>query len=255
MGEGTKRRKAGLFVLEGRKEIAHALNAGIGIVEFFFCPEIIADDEAVSEYPGLLDAVSSSTADIYQVTPQIYEKIAYRGKVEGMIAIATYPEQKPDFSKLPANPLILVVEGVEKPGNLGAILRSADGAGVDMVLIADNGGTDLYNPNVIRSSVGAIFTVPTFCLPLDSVISLLNDNTVRIVLTSPDATTSFWQIDYNGPVAIVLGSEHAGLPQNWLSSRLLSVYIPMAGKMDSLNVSCSAAIMLYEARRQRTSTF
>ncbi len=251
LGDGTKRRKAGQFVLEGRKEIAHALNAGIEIAEFFYCPGIIADEEAMSEYPGLLDAVSASTVNIYEVTPQVYEKLAYRSKVEGLVAVANYPDFTPDFGSLPADPLILVVEGVEKPGNLGAILRSADGAGVDMVLVADNGGTDLYNPNVIRSSVGAIFTVPTFSMPPDQVISLLNANGVRIVLTSPDATTSFWEVDYRGAVALVLGSEHTGLPKNWLASNLLSVYIPMAGKMDSLNVSCSAAIMLYEAGRQR----
>lgn len=252
LSEGNKRRKAGEFVIEGRKEIAHALNVGIQITDFFYCPGIIADEEALSEYPGLIDAVSNSTHNVYEVTPQVYDRIAYRGKVEGLAAIAEYPDFKPDFAELGDNPLVLVVEGVEKPGNLGAILRTADAAGVDMVLIADNGGTDIYNPNVIRSSLGAVFTLKVFALPVDDVIEVLRANKVKTVLTSPDATSSFWQADYTGPTAIVLGSEHEGLPKYWLESEKTSVYIPMAGLMDSLNVSVSAAVMLYEARRQRS---
>ncbi len=249
---GNKRRKAGLFVLEGRKEIAHALNAGIEVVEVFICPEILADDDAVSEYPGLIDALAESTDRIHEVTAPVYAKIAYRGKVEGLVALAEYPSARPEMASLPEKPLILVIEGVEKPGNLGAILRTADGAGVDMVLVADNGGTDLYNPNVIRSSVGAVFTLNVFCMPLDEVIAFLKESGVKVVLTSPDATRSFWEVDYCGATAIVLGSEHAGLPKQWLNNEKLSVYIPMAGDMDSLNVSCSAAITLYEACRQRS---
>ncbi len=252
LSEGNKRRKAGQFVIEGRKEIAHALNAGIQITDFFYCPGIIADDEALSEYPGLLDAVSCSTHRVYEVTPQVYNKIAYRGKVEGLVAIAEYPNFEPDFEGMGDSPLILVVEGVEKPGNLGAILRTADAAGVDLVLVADNGGTDIYNPNVIRSSLGSVFTLKVFALSIEGVIDVLKTNKVKTVLTSPDATRSFWQADYTGPTAIVLGSEHDGLPKYWLESEKTSVYIPMAGLMDSLNVSVSAAVMLYEARRQRS---
>ena len=254
LNTGGKRRKLKLFPIEGRKEIAHAFNSGIDICEVYYCPEILADDEALSEYPGMLDAISSSVEQIYEVSAAVYNKIAYRSNVEGLYAVARYPKKQPDIAALPEDPLILVIEGVEKPGNLGAMLRTADGAGVDMVLVADNGGTDLYNPNAIRSSLGSIFTLEVFCLPLDDVIGLLKESGVNIVLTSPAATKSIWEVDYTGATAIVLGSEHAGLPDEWLEQEKCSVYIPMAGKMDSLNVSCSGAVMLYEARRQRIET-
>ncbi len=253
LNTGGKRRKLGLFPIEGRKEIAHAFNSGIDICEVYLCPEILADDEALSEYPGMLDAISSSVDHIFEVSASVYNKIAYRSNVEGIYAVARYPEKEPAMEALPENPLILVIEGVEKPGNLGAMLRTADGAGVDMVLVADNGGTDLYNPNAIRSSLGSIFTLEVFCLPLAEVIALLKESGVQIVLTSPAATKSLWEVDYCRPTAIVLGSEHTGLPDEWLQEEKNSVYIPMVGQMDSLNVSCSGAIMLYEARRQRIS--
>ena len=251
LNTGGKRRKFGLFPIEGRKEIAHAFNSGLDICEVYLCPEVLADDEALSGYPGMLDAISSSVEQIFEVPSHIYNKIAYRKNVEGIYAVARYPAKQPDIAALPENPLILVIEGVEKPGNLGAMLRTADGAGVDMVLVADNGGTDLYNPNAIRSSLGSIFTLNVFCLPLSDVIALLKDSGVQIVLTSPAATKSLWEVDYCRGTAVVLGSEHTGLPEEWLQEEKNSVYIPMAGKMDSLNVSCSGAIMLYEARRQR----
>ncbi len=228
------------FVIEGRKEIDCAREGGIEFEAIVHCPDIYDD------------FYHQDDCSLWQVSAGVYEKIAYRGNVEGLIAIAKIPSGSIESLLLPKNPLILVAQGLEKPGNLGALLRTADAAGVNALIVAGDNTVDIYNPNVVRASIGAIFTVPTFALSLEQTRLWLEKNKIKAVLTCPQATDNYTNIDYNVGVAIVLGSEHDGLPDSWLSQADCKVKIPMLGQMDSLNVSCSAAIMLYEALRQRT---
>ncbi|MBI9017911.1 MAG: RNA methyltransferase [Phycisphaerae bacterium] len=234
------RYEQGCFIIEGYKEFIHARNAGIIFSAIIHCPGINP------YYSHQYDC------ELIEVTPEVYEKIAYRGKTEGLLAIAKIPETTIDNLKLKDDCLILIAQGVEKPGNLGALLRTADAVGVDAMIVADNVGIDIYNPNAVRASLGALFTVPTFVLSIDQTCNWLKQNNIKAILTSPDATTNYTDIDYKGRTAIILGSEHDGLPTDWLSQADQKVTIPMNGKMDSLNVSCSAAILLYEALRQRS---
>ncbi len=240
----TDRDRESVFIIEGPKEIRHALEGGYELETLVVCPEIIADDDA--------RFVSKAESIKVEVSSQVYAKIAYREKVGGLMAIARLPEQSIGRFALPDNPFILVIEGVEKPGNLGALLRTADGAGVNLVIIIPNGGVDLYNPNVIRASLGAVFTLPVVVMSLCQTLAWLTDNRIRTIYTTPDAPMIYTDIDYTGPAAVILGSEARGLPKELLARDITKVSIPMLGAMDSLNVSCSAAIVMYEALRQRT---
>jgi TrmH family RNA methyltransferase len=187
---------------------------------------------------------------LVEVDQRVYARMAYRDKVEGLLAVAPIPRRNIEAFDVSETPFLLVALGIEKPGNLGALLRTADGAGVDALLLC-GGGVDLYNPNVIRASLGAVFTVPAFEMSLESALTWLGKRKIQIILTSPDASTDYTNLDYTGPVAIVLGSEKQGLPEILLRQDITQVKIPMYGQMDSLNVSCSGAILLYEVLRQR----
>jgi len=232
------RLKQGVFLIEGKKEIQCAVAAGVSIETLICCPD-------------LAENIPETHAELIEVSQPVYAKIAYRQKVQGLIAIAAVPDNNIATLKLPGDALVLVVYGIEKPGNLGAILRTADGAGADAVIVVSDEGTDLYNPNVVRASLGAIFTVKVFEITYQQATDWLKDNDIKVVLTSPDAATNYTEIDYTTPTAIVLGSEKQGLPRRWLKTDVTKVKIPMVGQTDSLNVSCSAAILLYEALRQR----
>jgi TrmH family RNA methyltransferase len=178
-----------------------------------------------------------------------FRKIAYRRHPDGVLAVVTTRSTTLDALDLPDRPLVLVVEGIEKPGNLGAMLRTADGAGVDAVIVADP-ATDAYNPNVVRASQGAVFTVPLAVATADTGAAWLAGRGIRVVAASPDATTPPWQVDLTGPLAAVVGSEHAGLSSVWNGAD--GVGIPMRGTADSLNAATAAAVLLYEAVRQRS---
>ena len=233
------RREQGLFVVEGRRELEHCLEGGFQIKTVFYCPEI-AGEEILP--PGV--------PQIIEIPEQLYKKIAYRDSTEGIIAEVAYKSQSLEDLNLPENPLIVVLESVEKPGNLGAVLRSADAAGADAVLIGDP-LTDLYNPNLIRSSIGAIFTVPTVAAPSADIIAFLKARGISILTAQLQDSSLYYDVDMRRGTAIVMGTESTGLTNQWREAADAHIRIPMLGRLDSLNVSVSAAILLFEAVRQR----
>ena len=189
-------------------------------------------------------------SNIYEVTPQVYEKIAYRGSTEGLIAVVKSKDHGLATLQLPENPLIIILESVEKPGNLGAVLRSADAAGADAVIVCDP-LTDLYNPNLIRASIGALFTVPTVAVDSVECIDFLKERGIRILTAQLQDSELYYDMDMTCGTAIVMGTEATGLTNQWRRAADAHIRIPMRGQLDSLNVSVSAAILLFEAVRQR----
>jgi RNA methyltransferase, TrmH family len=250
------RDRLGLFTIEGEKELLHALTNGIAIETIIYCGEILSANPRLNCLSAIRQAAAASAAaitDWVEVSPPVFAKMAYRDATGGIIAIAQIPDDSLESITLSDSPLLLVIEGIEKPGNLGALLRTADAAGVDAVILCDP-AIDLYNPNVVRASLGAIFTVKTVIDSCENVIYWLKRHQMQIVTATPAASTSYTHMDYTGPTAIVFGSEKAGLSPCWRQQKFTSVTIPMRGQMDSLNLSTSGAILLYEAVRQRKNT-
>ena len=239
------RRKEGLFVVEGRRELLHCVEAGYEPYAVFYCPEIIsnADFDAV---------VEKCDCNYYEIPQHLYDKVAYRGGTEGVIAELRCKEMSLEALQMKENPLVVVLESVEKPGNLGAVLRSADASGVDAVIVCDP-LTDMYNPNLIRSSIGAIFTVPVATASSEDTIKWLKANNIKIYTAQLQDSEWYYDTDMKGGTAIVMGTEATGLTDVWRKAADAHIKIPMLGRLDSLNVSVSAAILLYEAVRQRNS--
>lgn len=242
--KSTERRKTGLFVVEGLRELLHCVDAGMEIDTVFYCPEILQDARA-----DVLDSLRV-TRGVFGVTAEVYGKMAYRGGTEGVMAEVRAQKRNLKDLQLNENPLIVVLESVEKPGNLGAILRSADAAGADAVVVCDP-LTDLYNPNLIRSSVGAIFTVPCVACSTEECVAFLKENDIRILTAQLQDSHLYYDTDMRVGVAIVMGTEATGLTEAWRRVADAHIRIPMLGRLDSLNVSVSTAILLYEAVRQR----
>ncbi len=237
-----ERRREQLFVIEGKKEIGMALEAGYKIGNLFFCEDIISFDELKSL--GLTDKFYA------RVTKDVFDKIAMRENSGGVIAVAEMKVHPLDKIVLSKKPLLLILEGVEKPGNLGAILRTADAAGVDAVIICDP-QTDFYNPNVIRSSIGCIFTKQVAAATSEETIQWLKRNNITILCTYLEASKPYHTIDFTKPIAIVMGTESTGLTEVWTKNSTANIIIPMGGKIDSMNVSTAAAVVVFEAKRQR----
>ena len=239
--KSSERRKTGLFVVEGQRELQHCIDAGLQIDTIFYCPDMAPNFQ-----------LSTFNFQLTPVSPYVYEKIAYRGSTEGIIAVVKTP--KSSLTTLPlkgaGGSLYVVLERVEKPGNLGAILRSADAAGVTAVIVCDP-LTDLYNPNLIRSSIGAIFTVPTVACTSEECIAWLKQQGVQILTAQLQDSNLYYDTDMRRPTAIVMGTESTGLTPIWREAADAHIRIPMLGHLDSLNVSVSAAILMYEAVRQR----
>ena len=271
------RREQGLFVVEGRRELEHCLEAGYSVKTIFVCPEIfgsIADEGTVSliasaslrplprpsaagpsllsgrGWPEILDTVPSSAEAVIEIPEALYRKVAYRESTEGIIAEVEFRALGLQDLNLPENPLIMVLESVEKPGNLGAVLRSADAAGADAVLICDP-LTDLYNPNLIRASIGAVFTVPTVACSSEDAIAFLQSRGIQILTAQLQDSSLYYDVDMRRGTALVMGTESTGLTDVWRRAASAHIRIPMLGRLDSLNVSVSAAILLFEAVRQR----
>ena len=250
--KSAERRKAGLFVVEGRRELEHCMAAGLEVESVFWCQELVDDDSVESYW--------QSGARMYEVSAAVYEKIAYRGGTEGVIATVKARQRRLTDLQLGENPLVVVVERVEKPGNLGAILRSADAAKADAVVVCDP-LTDLYNPNLIRSSIGAIFTVPCVACTSEECIAFLKERGIRILTAQLQDSHLYYDTDMKGGTAIVMGTEATGLTDTWREAADAHIRIPMLGRLDSLNemlgrldslnVSVSTAILLFEAVRQR----
>jgi len=236
--KSSLRREEGLFVVEGQREIGHCIACGYEVVEVF-----------VNQGP-----VPLIHAPQLYVSPQVYEKMAYRGSTEGLIAVVRTKEHT--LSALSRqlssrqNPLIVVLESVEKPGNLGAILRTAEAAGVDAVIVCDP-LTDLYNPNLIRASIGGVFSVPTATCTSEECIRFLKAHGIRILTAQLQDSYEYYDYDMRQATAIVMGTESTGLTPQWREAADAHIRIPMLGRLDSLNVSVSAAILMYEAVRQR----
>lgn len=236
-------------VVEGRKEIQMALSAGYAPSRLFICQELVdsTDETLVNQ---LRQHEAQRQTAVFDVSPEVYEKIAYRGASGGFLGIFPYVDVPVTEMSAEDDALILVIESPEKPGNLGALLRTADAAGFDGVVVCGE-GTDLHNPNTIRASLGALFTLPVAQTDVDAVIQWLRENHFTLYPATPSATTRYDSVDMSGKTAIIVGNEAFGLSEKWLLSADTSITIPMRGKVDSLNLSASAAILMYEAVRQR----
>jgi TrmH family RNA methyltransferase len=241
--KARERRHQGVFVLEGILEIGKAAAAGYHFKSVFFCPDIISA-KAVEEL------IDENHQEVFSVSTEIFEKIAYRENSGGIVILAESQEHKLENLKLKEQPLLIVLEAVEKPGNLGAILRTADAAAVDAVIICDP-QTDLYNPNVVRSSIGCLFSVPVAVAGSAEVINWLGMKKISIYCTALTASVPYHTINFKMSSAIVLGTEATGITKTWLDASDNNIIIPMLGQADSLNVSTAAAIVVFEARRQR----
>jgi TrmH family RNA methyltransferase len=244
--EARDRRRTGRILIDGRREIERALAAGVRPVEAFVDPDRLGE----SWLTGQADRLERDGVDLVGVSARLLERLSYGDRDTGLVLVAEAPSRTLDELKLPDLPLIGVIEGVEKPGNLGAMLRTADGVGLSALLVAD-AGTDLFNPNVIRASLGTVFSVPIAVGTAAAVRAWLRDRAIRIVAARVDAVHDHTESDLTGPVAIALGSEAQGLSPVWSGSDVTDVHIPMLGVVDSLNVSATAAILFYEALRQR----
>jgi TrmH family RNA methyltransferase len=240
--KSSERKKQELIVIEGLREIGLAVKVGVKINTLFVCTDIISIDNVISEL--------KFNNEIFEVSLDVYNKLAYRSSTEGVIALANPKHLNFSDLKLRQNPLIIVLESVEKPGNLGAILRTADAAIVDAVIICDP-LTDIYNPNVIRSSVGCVFTNQVIASSSDETINWLKENMIESYAAALTATENYHEKDLTKSTAIVMGTEAVGLTDKWLKNTDNQIIIPMSGEIDSLNVSTSAAILVFEAMRQR----
>lgn len=260
-----ERKKQGLFLVEGKREAARLLLAGYEVQKVFICQEILEayedgaeprsnqadlpDDFSLNIFMDLL-VKQSGQPEIDYVTRQVYAHMAYRKDSEGIICWAVPGKLSLDRITLSHDPLVLVIDAVEKPGNLGAILRTVDAAGIDALIISDP-RTDIYNPNVVRSSLGALFTLQIGIGSIEEVIGWLKDNKLNIFCTALTASVPYTEVDFRRPSAIVMGTESAGLSREWLGQSDQNIIIPMHGTVDSMNVSVSAGIVLFEAIRQR----
>ena len=239
--KSAQRKADGLFVVEGRREVEHCLSAGFTLRTAFVCDEIA--DASLFLPQGV---------EVVPVSRNVYERIAYRGGTEGVVAVVEVRNMSLRDLTLSASPLVVVLESVEKPGNLGAVLRSADAAGTDAVIVCDP-LTDLYNPNLIRSAVGALFTVPCVACCTEECIAFFKAKGIKILTAQLQDSSLYYDTPMTGPTAIVMGTEATGLTDQWRQAADAHIRIPMLGRLDSLNVSVSAAILLFEAVRQRKS--
>lgn len=242
--KARERKKQNQFAVEGLKELTLAIAAGYTITSIFYCPELI-------EETGLLKMGLGKSQTI-PVSRAVFEKIAYRETTGGTVAIAEQKSTSLSAIDVGKNPLLLIVESIEKPGNLGALLRTADAAGVAAVISCDP-QTDFYNPNTIRSSLGCVFTNQIASASSEETIKWLKSHQTKIFCTYLAGSVPYTEINYNQPCAIVMGSESKGLTDLWIQNADANIIIPMHGKIDSMNVSVSAAIVVFEAIRQRSS--
>jgi TrmH family RNA methyltransferase len=235
------------IIIDGVREVARAVTAGIHLIELYFVEELCSD----AEHQALLSAADRADADLIEVPVPVMEKLAFGNRVEGVVAVTEQPPARNlDQLSLANDTLLAVVEGVEKPGNLGAILRTADAAGVAALIVAD-GGTDVDNPNAIRASLGTIFTVPVCAATSDETLRWLRQEQFQMLAARVDAPLDYTQADFRGRAAIILGSEAHGLSHLWRADDIQAIRLPLLGSVDSLNLSVTAAVLFYEALRQR----
>jgi len=239
--KAKNRKQTGTFIIEGKREIEIALKGGYEIQSVLFYPEICSESDAKKIV---------KSADFIEINKEVFQKLAYRDTTEGILAVAKTKSMQLLDLKLSQNPLILIAEAPEKPGNIGALLRTADAANLDAVIIA-NPKSDLYNPNIIRSSVGCLFTNQIATGTTSEIIAFLNEKNINFYCATLQNSTSYHTQDYTTPTALVVGTEATGLTQEWRDAATQNIIIPMQGEIDSMNVSVAAAILIFEAKRQR----
>lgn len=238
------RKKSGLFLIEGAREISLAIKGNYEIETILYYSELFSESQ-------LNDFFSKQNINIIQISKDVYQKLAHRSTTEGILAVAkSKSHHLKDITFKSKNPLILVAEAPEKPGNIGALLRTADAANVDAVIIA-NPKTDLYNPNIIRSSVGCIFTNQIATATTSEIISFLKENNIEIYCAALQASVEYHTQNFTKPTAIIVGTEATGLSDEWIHNSTQNIIIPMQGEIDSMNVSVAAGILIFEAKRQR----
>jgi len=236
------RRRSGTFLIEGQREIQLAHKGGYEIETVLFVPEMLSESE--------VKALAGKQAEIIEISREVYQKLAYRDTTEGIIAVAKAKSLRLEDLQLGDNPLILVAEAPEKPGNIGAMLRTADAANLDAVIIADP-KSDMYNPNIVRSGVGCLFTNQVATGTTEEVIAFLRSKKIDIYCATLQDSAYYHTQDYTTPTALVVGTEATGLSEPWRDASTKNIIIPMQGEIDSMNVSVAAAILIFEAKRQR----
>ena len=246
--KGKNRRETGKTLVEGYREILRATEGGWRFVELYFCPSLYLDSGA----DDLVKKIQASGLPVFQCSEAVFCKMSYRDTPDGLMALSPLVGKTLAELELPETPLVLVAEHLEKPGNLGTILRTADATGVDAVIVC-NPRTDINNPNVIRASIGTLFFIPVVEASTDETLQWLEEHNIQPVAALPDAVREYTEVDLCGGIAIVVGAEDEGLSEKWNERASLCVRIPMLGENDSLNVSTAAAVLLYEALRQRKS--
>lgn len=241
------RKETGLFLIEGYRELKRAVDQGRKIESLFVCPEFFLGENE-------RELIQKCNAKVFTCSKEVFAKISYRDRPDGLLAIA--PQTHLHLSDLQSHlsdiPFLLVAESIEKPGNLGTILRSSDAAGVDAVIVCDP-TTDIHNPNVVRSSIGTLFTLPVLESGNEETLNYLKTHKIAIVAATPHAELEFTEADLTVPLAIVVGTEQYGLSDNWMKNADIKVRIPMCGVADSLNVASATTLLLYEVLRQRRS--
>ena len=235
------RKQTGTFLMEGQREISIAIKGGYQIETVLFLPEICTKKEASQLAP---------TAELIEINKEVFQKLAYRDTTEGILAVAKTKSTLLSDLQLSENPLVLVAEAPEKPGNIGALLRTADAAHLDAVIIA-NPKSDLYNPNIVRSSVGCLFTNQIATGTTAEIIAFLKEKNIAIYCATLQNSNGYHLENYTTPTALVVGTEATGLTQEWRDAATQNIIIPMQGEIDSMNVSVAAAILIFEAKRQR----
>lgn len=250
----SERDQTDLFLIEGYRELSRAVKGGVAIKMFFFCPELFLGANENS----LIEQIKEKKAEVYECTKDVFQKLSYRDRPDGLIAVASQRklslkdlEKQLSQKAVSKAPFLVVAESIEKPGNLGTILRSADGAGADALILSDE-RTDLFNPNVVRASVGTLFTQPVISASSEETIAFFKKMNIQIVATSPDSKLLYTEADLQKPLAVIVGSEQLGLSKIWLQKADIIVKIPMKGVADSLNVASATTLMLYEVLRQRS---
>ena len=235
------RKQSGTFLMEGKREISIAIKGGYEIETLLFYPEIYSEIDARQ---------LSNNAELVEINKEVYQKLAYRDTTEGILAVAKTKSMQLSDLKLSDNPLILIAEAPEKPGNIGALLRTADAANLDAVIVA-NPKSDLYSPNIVRSSVGCLFTNQIATGTTTEIITFLKEKKINFYCATLQNSTSYHTQDYTTPTALVVGTEATGLTNEWREAATQNIIIPMQGEIDSMNVSVAAAILIFEAKRQR----
>ena len=237
------RDKSGLFLIEGYRELLRAVDAGLAIDELYTCPEMFlgGNEEA------LIERISGQK---FECSPQVFKKVSYRDRPDGLLGTARQMTRRLDEIQFKSAPFVVIAESIEKPGNLGTILRTSDAVGVDALIVCDR-CTDIHNPNVVRASVGTLFTVPVVETSGSEALKWLEKQGIALVAATPSAETVYSEADLTGPVAVAFGTEQYGLSDAWLEAAETKVKIPMRGVADSLNVALSTGVLLYEVLRQR----